>query len=569
MAKQISPNLKIGVGADTSGFTKGMDQTRKELRAFEKTSNDALSKIASAFGINTAQVEKLQNAFAGAGQRIAKMGDEGSKSLGAIVASAGKAATAIGAIGIGAAVTAFKLLNDEATAFKNTVQGANIELQTQAYLETYRQAIHDYNEGIGKSMAETESDVKEWWGRIWQNIKTGAVTAITQPVFSGANTLSATFANAWTETGKAAEYALDKAEQARPIAARIYELERQRVKQSEELARINAQIAEYQNIARDTTNTVAERQTAMAQIQTLISQKEAMTVSLEQELAVLYKQNSDLASDSVEAENALYAQKVKAYEAERAITNERTALLKLQKQINTAAASEAEIRRQTADIIAKGVERMQEYATAQIEMAVSPESVATLQNFLSTGLATKPVEVPVRLNTEQAQQEVLDLNDVIQQTMVQGIEGIAESIGTLLGNLMTGESGVADFGKDLLEMVGTFAQKFGSVLVAFGVASEAFKASLKSLNGVAAIAAGAALIVAGAAVKAVASNMASSMGGAAATSSSSYVASSGSYGASGLTNSTLQVEVTGTLTANGSQLVAVLNNENNRKYYTS
>ena len=210
---------------------------------------------------------------------------------------------------------------------------------------------------------------------------------------------------------------------------------------------------------------------------------------------------------------------------------------------------------------------MQEFATFSIEMAVSPESAEALSNKLSEAMATKPVEVPLRMPVEQVERQLLDLNDVIQQTMVDGIEGIAESLGNLLGNLTNGEGGVADFGQDLLEMFGGFAQKFGKVLVAFGVAVEAAKVSAESFNGIAAIAAGAALIAAGAAVKTIASNMASAMGG--ASSAGSYVASSASYGSSGYANSTLQVEVSGTLTANGSQLVAVLNNENNRKYYTS
>jgi len=562
-AKQ--PNLKVNVNSDTSGFTKGMSQAKKELGAFEKTTSEASSKLASAFGINTAQVEKLQNAFAGLGRKMSESGKEGSAALGQIIASAGKAATAIGAIGIGAAVTAFKLLNTEAEAFKNTVQGANIELQTTAYLETYRQAIHDYNEGIGKSMAETEADVKKWWGRIWQNIKTGAVTAITQPIFTGTSTLASTVANAWTETGKAAEYAADKAEQAIPIANEIYELERKRVRQSEDLAKINAQIAEYQNIARDTTNSVAERQNAIAQIQDLITQKEAKTVSLEKQLADLYQQNSDLASDSIEAENALYAQKVRAYEAERAITTERTALLKLQKQINSAAAEETKQRLATEAAIQKGVERMQEYAKAQVEMFISEDSRNAIQNKLNEAVAQAPVQVPVGLDIAPAEQSILDLTETIQSTLVEAVEGIAEAFGNLIANLAMGEGGMADFGQDILNMFGTFAQKFGKVLVAFGVAAEAARHAIA--NPLAAIAAGAALIAVGAAVKAVASNMASSMGSAAT--SSGYVASSAVGGNMGYSDRTLQVEVTGTLTANGSQLVAVLNNENTRKSYTT
>ena len=559
------PNLKINIGSDTSNFTKGMSTVKKELGAFEKTAGDIFSQVGQAFGINTQQVEKLATAFSGLTRKIALMGKEGTDAMKQMAAAVNGVTVAVAAIGIGAAVTAFKTLNEEATAFKNTVQGANIELQTTAYLETYRQAIHDYNESVGKGMAETEAKAKETWGRIFQNIKTGMVTAITQPVFSGTSTLVSTVTNAWNETAKAAEYATKKAEDAKPIAAQIYDLERKRVKQSEELAKINADIAEYQNIARDATNSVAERQNAMAEIQRLITEKEAMTVSLEQELAVLYQENSNLASDSIEAENALYAQKVKAYEAERAITTERTSLLKLQKQINTAAAAETKERLATLAAIEKGVQRLQEYATSQVEMFVSEDSVNAIQTKLGEALATKPIQVPVGIDLKPVEQQVLDLTETIQATLVEAVEGISEAIGNLVGNLINGEGGMEEFGKDILTMFGTFAQKFGKVLVAFGVAAEAARHTIA--NPLAAIAAGAALIAVGAAVKAVASNMATAMGGAAAT--SSYVASGASGGGYGYSDRTLTVEVTGTLTANGSQLVAVLNNENNRKQYTT
>jgi len=566
MAKQ-SPNLKVNVNSDTSGFTKGMSQAKKELNAFEKTGSDALSKLASIFGVNTAQVQKLQEAAAGAGRKLEQMGGEGNKALGQIVASAGKAGAAIGAIGIGAAVTAFKLLNEEATAFKNTVAGANIELQTQAYLATYKQAMHDYQSATGQTMAEAESQWQKFWGRLWQNTKSTITTAITSPVFSGGSTaLASTLTNAINETANASEHAKDVASQAEDIAKQIFDLQLKQNDATRRWADMEKEISEARLVAYDAEASTSERRAALARMQELINTKYNEQYEIQKQISLLTDENNDLTASSVEdiqRANQLYVQSQNSLAQ---MNNELKSLERLSKSISNAAAAEAKSRQETAAAIAKGVERMQDFATAQIELAVSPEAVNTIHDFMEQAIATKPIEIPVR--TERAKQEVLDLNEVIQQTMVEGIESMAESIGNLLGNLVNGEGGVAEFGQDLLTMIGTFAQKFGKVLVAFGVAVEAFKASTSSLNGIAAIAAGAALIAAGAAVKTIASNMASSMGG--ASSSSGYVASS-SYGGGngGYANSTLQVEVTGTLTANGSQLVAVLNNENNRKYYTS
>ena len=557
-----SPNLKVNVNSDTSGFTKGMSSAKKELNAFEKTSSDALGKIAGAFGINTAQVQKLQEAFAGAGRKIASMGDEGSKALGNIVASAGKAATAIGAIGIGAAVTAFKLLNEEATAFKNTVEGANIELQTQAYLDTYRQFMHDYKSETGKTLAETESEFKKWWGRTWQNIKTFGVNALTQPQFAGTNTLAATFSAAADETHRIAQEAKAAATNAESAAGILYDLQRKQSDSARQWAETERQIAELRRIASDQEESSLTRANAIARAKELTNKLYAE----QYDLALMISNMTDLisaqAGDSIADADAANKAEAEALAIEQKRVDSLRTLDKLQATISKNAAAEAKSRQETAEAIAKGVERQQEAARAQIELFVSDESRQALQGF-----ATKPIEVPVRLKAEEVKQQLLDLNEVVQGSIVEAVEGISEALGNLIGNLTNGEGGAAQFGQDMLEMFGGFAQKFGKVLVAFGVAVEAAKLSAESFNGIAAIAAGAALIAAGAAVKTIASNMASSMGSGGG--ASSYVASSSYGGAGGYANSTLQVEVTGTLTANGSQLVAVLNNESNRKSYTT
>lgn len=567
MAKN-APNLKVNVNSDTSNFTKGMASAKKELNAFEKTSSDALGKIAGALGVNTDQVQKLQEAFAGAGRKISQMGGEGNKALGQIVASAGKAATAIGAIGIGAAVTAFKLLNEEATAFKNTVEGANIELQTQAYLDTYRQFMHDYKSETGKTLAETEASFTKWWGRMWQNIKTFGVNSLTQPQFAGTNTLAATFSAAADETHRIAQEAGAAATNAENAAGVLYDLQRKQSDNARQWAETERQIAEYRRIASDQEESSLTRANAIARAKELTNQLYAE----QYDIALMISNVTDLisaqAGDSIADAEAANKAEADALAIEQKRVDSLRTLDKLQATISKNAAAEAKARQEAAEAIAKGVERQQALATFGIEMTVSEESRNAIASKLEEVFATKPVEIPIKVNKWAAEKEVLDLSETIQQTLVEGVEGIAESIGTLLGNVMTGQGGMAQFGEDLLNMVGTFMQKFGKVLIAFGVASEAFKEALSSLNGIAAIAAGAALVAIGAAVTTTASNMASSIGGASA--ASSYVASS-SYGGGvgGYANSTLQVEVSGVLTANGSQLVAVLNNEENRKHYTT
>ena len=102
-----------------------------------------------------------------------------------------------------------------------------------------------------------------------------------------------------------------------------------------------------------------------------------------------------------------------------------------------------------------------------------------------------------------------------------------------------------------------------------GIAVEAAKMALTTMSGIGAIAAGAALVAIGSALKTSLKNAASgnySTSGGVASSSYGRGSSAGSreYQERGF-----NVQVTGTLVGQGSQLVAVLNNETNRKSHTT
>ena len=110
----------------------------------------------------------------------------------------------------------------------------------------------------------------------------------------------------------------------------------------------------------------------------------------------------------------------------------------------------------------------------------------------------------------------------ITLTMQQVAVGISNAIGSMVNAAMTG----SDVGKalvaSLLGSMGAFMTQWGAELILVGIGAEALKASLKSLNGVAAIAAGVALVAAGSVASSTASAMASSGG--------SYSGGSSSFG---------------------------------------
>lgn len=89
------------------------------------------------------------------------------------------------------------------------------------------------------------------------------------------------------------------------------------------------------------------------------------------------------------------------------------------------------------------------------------------------------------------------LNDTLNSSIAGGIGNIASAIGEALG---TGD--INNIFSAFANSIASFLEEMGKVLIAEGVAIEAFKASLESFQGVPAIIAGAALVVAGSAFRA-------------------------------------------------------------------
>ena len=145
---------------------------------------------------------------------------------------------------------------------------------------------------------------------------------------------------------------------------------------------------------------------------------------------------------------------------------------------------------------------------------------------------------------------------------------MTSAIGELLGDLVTGGDAWGNFANTALSTFADMAISVGKMAVATGAAAAGIQVALESLNPAVAMAAGAALIALGSAVKAGLSNVAGGN-----YSASASVASSAYSGGSSNTPTAygreMTVHVTGTLTGEGSKLVAVLNNEADRKRVTT
>lgn len=557
MAK--AANLKVKATMDNSGLKDGVRGSKAAIRDFEKTGSDALSKLGDAFGVNTGKVEQLSSAIKGLGVKLTESSNAGSQAFGKLLVGANGLAAGLAGIGIAGVVAGFKALNDEATAFKNTVEGANIEMATAAYVNTYKQVIYDFNKELGQGVAETESRWKKFVGSIGPTMKaafkTGAVFAVNDNfVNEGAlQTLYDLIEKAQEAGTKASEY-----------QSQIYDSTKDLVNKAVEWARMEREIAEYKRIAYDKTQSLATQQEALNKANELIVKRYSEEAEILKTMADSQAELNKLASSSLEDVRKENEYRINSENASKRLNDALRELSERQASVAAQAQKEAHAREQ-ALAAAKALEASRA-SLADWGSLPQPDMTALLPTGASQmelpGLAVK---VTPELDTNAA----VDISSELESLLTSSMENIGMTIGNLIGDLATGGDAWGNFANTAISAFGDMAISVGKMAVSTGAATLGIKAALESLNGYVAIAAGTALIALGAAVKQGLSNVAAGN-----YSASANVASAGSYGSSQNVNTgfdirQMNVKVTGKLVGSGSSLVAVIENENIRKEHTT
>lgn len=548
-------NAKAVFEADTRDLTRGAKQARKEMKDFGKTTDEVTKNIGDAFGVDLDKLNQLTGATKEWGRKLSESGNAGTAAFGKILQSIDATKVALAGLGIGAAISAFKLLTAEAENFKNTVAGANIEMQTAAYVSTYSQVLHDFNAQNGKSVAEFESSWKKALGRFKANFQQSVVNGLTGNA-SWKDILIGPVWGGLVGNKDQRSQAKAAAEEAEAITGQMYDLTRQLSAKSVEWAKTEAQIAEYRRIAKDDSYTLSQQTAAIAQAEALINQRYDEEYQIRQEMATLQKNLSDLASDSLQDEQQMYALQKQADDVLRNKENLIKSINKEQKSITAQANAEAEARRKAAEQLEKERAVMAQRAEQLAGMKIGAGPT------LSTPGVTGP-EMSILLHPKVDEKEIIDVSKELASLVEQGVTSVSESIGSLIGDLATGGDAWSNFANSAVSAFGDMAISVGKMAVSTGVATLGIKAALESLNGYAAIAAGAALIALGTAVKTGMSNIASGN-----YSASSSVASSGygrGTGVGGYVTSSINIKVTGTLVGDGSQLKGVIDSENSRR----
>ena len=576
-----APNLKVNIGADTSDFEKGAKEVKQGLKDLSKTGESALGALGSAFGVNTGKIGEMTSAIKGAGQRMTECGNVGVKAFGDLLKSITPLQAGIAGLGLAAAVAGFKQLKAEAENFKSTIDGMNMSMATAAYISTYKQVLHDVNSDTGKQVAEAMDKWERGFARFKANLGSTFVTAVggeskwydaflPTGLIRGWKQVSSNMDAANAAAEKAAELGNEQAEQMKEQLALDYEIKQ-----------IDADIASLRRDANDKTKSLADREAARVQYAEKVNEKYDKMRDLAVRMADTQEKIDDLASNTFEDTRKTYEMKGKILDLDAARENDLKAVDKLESSIASSAASAAAATK-------KQREEMQKIAAVQSKWAglgtVSTAGLGDLSggvtgpsmSILSQSQAERwrdafraqfgDVTIGVRFKVSDPN-EIKNITSQVTSLMESAVARSGEIIGNLIGTLAGGGDAWGDFKNAALSAFGDMAIAVGKIAISMGVAAAGIDVALKDTGQwYIAVAAGAALVALGSAVK---SSLASVANG-------DYSASGGGGYAGGYSSASggnyetrdVKVTVTGSLEANGDQLLAVINNTQRKNYYT-
>ena len=602
-----SKKLKVSVDADASGFKKEMAAAKKSTEEFSKAADEMSDSLEDALGVPISSVTKIGDKLKAAGVLMKSFASDGEKSFQTVALGAKMVSTAVAGIGLAGLLAAFKSINAEAERFRGTMQGAAVAAQDEAWKNTYKQYVSD-QVGIGEKAVDSING----WSKFWTKLG-AAWTLALKNGFAGEQY----YGEMAEEASRIGEGADDAAKKAAAYAKVIFDtIEGIKDKQIEWKNSLS-EVAALMLTASDKSKTVQERQEAVAKAIALQKQVSGDQIAMQKTLADNIKAQNDLASSSVEDMDRQRSAYAAVEDLSRDLNQRLREMTSLQNEIaNSAAVTEQKWRDGVNKAIDIGMTEIAKF-NAEMEKAMEMRDKMASDNIFAplsalpgslTGRADTGKGLIGGINIDESALKGLQQLTQFDASAVDGllskidpsklsdsfegyynfldemikatddankalndaiVGGISDSF-QYLANCVAGLDELSGAGmmNALLSPLAEAAIKMGEIMVSAGLASEAFKSMLT--NPYTAIVAGAALIAVGAAAKAGLQAAVNSATG------TSYVAST--VASSGYSNNSsndrswereMTLHVTGTLQADGSKLVAVLNNEANRKRYTT
>ena len=573
------PNMKIGIGADTSDFEKGAKQVKQGLKDLSKTGQQSLSSLGEAFGVNTGKVGEMTSAIRGLGAKMTEASNTGVQAFGKLLGSITPLGGAIAGLGLGAAIAGFKQLKSEAENFKSTIDGMNMSMATSAYLSTYKQVLHDVNSDTGKAVAEAMDKWQRGFGTFKANLGATFTTVVGGESKWYDAILPTGIIRGWRTVREGIDEATAAAERNADRASQIADIQKQELQVRMDIADIDVEIAEQRRIIRDRSKSAEERAAAEVAVRDKIAEKAKMQSDVAEALYTLQSQITSEAGstyDQMKEVTDLYVQwkSVSAGEVDQMASIDRYA-----NSIATSTSKSAAAARQFREEVAKMSEVQNKWSGLG---TVSTEGILSLQggvmgpsmtilprvdgDYWRKTINAQLGDVTIGIGFKADTDQIYDITNEVTSLMEQSIARTGELIGNLIGTLAGGGDAWGDFKSAALSAFGDMAIAVGKIAISMGVAAAGIDVALKDTGQwYVAVAAGAALVALGAAVK---SSLASVAGGDYSAAGGGYSGGGGSSSSGGYETREVTVTVNGTLQANGDQLIAVINNTNKRNYYT-
>lgn len=524
----VISNLKARFGVDTSDFKNGLKDGEKAVESFKDSAGDSVGRLADLFGINMGAVNEAlkttQRSLNFLGQSFTSAAKGGN-----VLAIAMKVLkVALISTGIGAIVVA---LGSLAAYFTKSGEGADKLAVALDQIKSVINNVIDRAAILGKGLLQiVTGKFKEGWETM-----RGAVKGLGDEIKED-----------WKAAGE--------------LAKREDELYDRETRLIVSLEERRAKMEELRLKAKDLDLTESERQKALQDAmnitQGMINDEIALETErlniMKEKLALQAKDPTDEQLREIAEQEAKLAQIRSTGTAEiRGMTREYNSLTK-------AIEEAAEKTRKLAEEQEKAWQTMVSQAKPEVTDLINVE-----------GMASQLSQVIQPIKDTMTQFET-DLVNAVNGTF----ETLAVGMGEFLGTLMSGEAGVADFGKMVAGIFADMAIQVGKIAVATGIATLGIKKALESLNPWVAIAAGVALIAIGTAVRGALSRVSGGDASAGITAAGGGGSGGGSTGGtvwdlrtglSGRNQEPIPVKVTGEFVLRGSSLVAAVEQEESRR----
>lgn len=537
-------NIKSIFTADTEGLKKGAADAKAVVKDFDDSTTSALNEIVGLFGTSMGDISKTLGTIKGGFLKlsVAIGGTTEATSLASKALKVFKIALA--STGIGLLVVA---LGSLVAYFTKSQEGSNALSKVMGQLGQIVSTVTDYfiklGEAIVKAFKNPGEAVKKFW-RILTNKEEREE-----------------FKKSLEGIGKDIQ---NRQERRLALTERQQALEKAMIAYTVEKATLQAEIEKQREIAADKANrTAAERLAANLKAQELTAKLYGKEKQFAQErLDILIEENSlsESMNKDLQAEADLRAELI-GLEGQRASKTKE--LLAQQAELTNQVKNEREEQERIAKI--KAIRA----ATPALQ-AIDSSGISRDVSGVKSSLEIKPT-----VNTEAVEEGVEEVKGYMvdfQKIATDFSNTMTDAFATMIEGLVDGNVNIQDVFKTILQFLADTLKNIGKALIAYGAAMDAFKKALS--NPWAAIAAGAALVAAGAVLSGLIkrASSGSSGGSISAGYSVATVGGGGTMDLTGITSMQMQqreVKVTGVLKASGSQLVAVINNENQRKNLTT